>query len=205
MHLDVALTNTLVADKQGDFAANLDLEMVRTVIDLRYGVHPSGRAVLPFMNFTDLSDEDLTAIVSYLRSRPPIDHTVPANDYNLKGRVAKAFVINPRGPTKPIRARVTVGATVEYGEYVANAVANCGGCHTKRKMRTGEVEGASYAGGATLASRTSAGTTFVPPNLTPDPATGRIYAWSEDMFVARFKNAVLSSGSGPAPGPGWRC
>lgn len=38
--LNVALTNTLVRDEQ-DFTANLDLEMVRTVIALRYGVHPN--------------------------------------------------------------------------------------------------------------------------------------------------------------------
>jgi len=38
--LNTAVTNTLVADQQ-DFTANLDLEMVRTVIVLRYGVHPN--------------------------------------------------------------------------------------------------------------------------------------------------------------------
>src|SRR5215468_3267807 len=40
MDLNVALTNTLVGD-QKEFTANLDLEMVRTVIALRYGVHPN--------------------------------------------------------------------------------------------------------------------------------------------------------------------
>src|SRR5215475_12302484 len=38
--LNVALTNTLVGDQQ-EFTANLDLEMVRTVIALHYGVHPN--------------------------------------------------------------------------------------------------------------------------------------------------------------------
>jgi hypothetical protein len=38
--LNVALTNTLVGDQQ-DFTVNLDLEMVRTVIALRYGVYPN--------------------------------------------------------------------------------------------------------------------------------------------------------------------
>jgi len=36
----VALTNTLVREQQ-DFTADLDLEMVRTVIALRYGVYPN--------------------------------------------------------------------------------------------------------------------------------------------------------------------
>jgi len=39
VQVNVALTNTLDGDQQ-DVAANLDLEMVRTVIDLRYGVYP---------------------------------------------------------------------------------------------------------------------------------------------------------------------
>lgn len=38
MHLNTALTNTLVG-QQRDFAASLDLEMVRTVLDLHYGIH----------------------------------------------------------------------------------------------------------------------------------------------------------------------
>jgi hypothetical protein len=38
--LNTALTNTLVGDQQ-DFTADLDLEMVRTVIALRYGVYPN--------------------------------------------------------------------------------------------------------------------------------------------------------------------
>jgi mono/diheme cytochrome c family protein len=52
---------------------------------LRYGVHPSGRAVLPFMPFNDMTDDDLTAVISYLRSRPAIDHYVPPSDFNLLG------------------------------------------------------------------------------------------------------------------------
>src|SRR5262245_7451104 len=38
--LNVALTNTLLGDQQ-DFTVNLDLEMIRTVIALRYGVYPN--------------------------------------------------------------------------------------------------------------------------------------------------------------------
>lgn len=39
VHLNTALTNTLV-EQQQDFAARLDLEMVRAVFDLHYGVYP---------------------------------------------------------------------------------------------------------------------------------------------------------------------
>jgi hypothetical protein len=39
--------------------------------------------------------------------------------------------------------------------------------------------------------------TFVTPNLTPNPKTGHIYAWSENVFVARFKNAVPTASPMP--------
>lgn len=164
---------------------------------LRYGVHPSGRAMLPFMSFANLSDDDLTAVISYLRSRPPIDHAVPATDLNFVGRAAKAFLLEPVGPSGPVRKHVAPGPTIEYGEYLANVVANCGGCHTKRSLRTGEPVGVAFAGGQTLESHGAPGTTFVTPNLTPDPTTGHIQAWSEDVFVARFKNAVPTASPMP--------
>jgi mono/diheme cytochrome c family protein len=171
-----------------------DPELARV---LRYGVHPSGRAMLPFMPFNDMTDEDLTAVISYLRSRPAVDHLVPPNSFNFLGRAAKAFLLEPVGPTKPIRASVAPGPTIERGEYIANTIANCNGCHTKRSLRTGAAEGVTFAGGMTVESHSAPGTTFVTPNLTPDPKTGHIYAWSEDVFVARFKNGVPTASPMP--------
>jgi mono/diheme cytochrome c family protein len=171
-----------------------DREIARV---LRYGVHPSGRAMLPFMPFADLSDDDLTAVVSYLRSVPPIDHSVPASDYNLLGRAAKAFLLEPKGPTGVPPAHVEPAPTAEYGKYIANTIANCSGCHTRRSPRTGEQLGVAFAGGMTVESHTAPGTKFVTPNLTPDPTTGHIYAWSEDVFVARFRNAVATASPMP--------
>src|SRR5690242_15137368 len=145
---------------------------------LRYGVHPSGRAMLPFMPFADMTDEDLTAVISYVRTRPAVDRTVPASRFNVLGRMAKAFVLAPKGPSMPPRAHVERGPTVEYGAYLANTIANCTGCHTRRNRRTGKQEGVAFAGGMTVESHDEPGTTFVTPNLTPDPASGHIYAWS---------------------------
>jgi hypothetical protein len=33
---------------------------------------------MPWLNYTNLHDEDITAIVAYLRSLPPVKHTPPA-------------------------------------------------------------------------------------------------------------------------------
>lgn len=184
----------ITPDHETGIGRYTDPEIARA---LRYGVHPSGRAMLPFMPFHDMTDEDLTAVISYLRSRPPIDHAVPPHDINFLGRAVKAFLLEPTGPSKPVRARIERGPTIEYGEYLATTVADCSGCHTKRSERTGKPIGVAFAGGQPVESHTAPGTKFVTPNLTPDPKTGHIYAWSEDVFVARFKNAVPTASPMP--------
>lgn len=164
---------------------------------LRYGVHPTGRAVLPFMPFQNLSDEDLVAVISYLRSRPAMPHPVTAHDVNVIGRFAKAFLIEPEGPTATPPAKAPSGATIERGEYLANTVANCGGCHTDRSKRTGKPIGPAFAGGLEVEGHTEPPQTFITPNLTPHPTAGRITAWTEDQFVARFQNAVPTASPMP--------
>jgi mono/diheme cytochrome c family protein len=54
---------------------------------LRYGVGHDGRALLPFMEMQGLSDDDLLAVVSYLRTQPPVRNTVPPHRVTLLGHV----------------------------------------------------------------------------------------------------------------------
>src|SRR5262245_55361246 len=56
---------------------------------LRFGVGHDGRALLPFMEMQGLSDDDLVAVVSYLRSVPPVKNPVPPHYFNLLGKVVK--------------------------------------------------------------------------------------------------------------------
>ena len=66
---------------------------------LRYGVGHDGRALLPFMEMQGLSDEDLVAVVSYLRSQTPVRNVVPMHTYSLLGKVVRATVLSkPVGP-----------------------------------------------------------------------------------------------------------
>ena len=164
---------------------------------LRHGVAPSGRAVLPFMPFADLSDEDLTAVISFLRTMPPVRKAVAPTELNALGLALRALVMEPAGPSKPTVARVERGPTVEHGAYLANAVANCVKCHSVIDLKTGGIVGEPFAGGGKMESQ---GMTFISPNLTPDAKTGWITRWSEDDFVARFKSGSSITGT-PMP---WR-
>lgn len=170
---------------------------------LRYGVGHDGRALLPFMEMQGLSDEDLTAVVSYLRSQPPVRHEVPWHRYNLLGRVVRATVLaNPVGPrSTPLRVNPH-GPTVENGRYLVECVANCWACHTQRDYRTGALVGPHLAG-AHMPDDTNRKRTWNPPNLTSDPRSGRLAGLSEDAFVARFRLGRLYPGS-PMPWRGFR-
>jgi hypothetical protein len=65
-----------------------DAEIARV---LRYGVKGNGEAALPFIQGLDMSDEDMTAAVSYLRSLKPVENKVPKHEFNIIGRFEKPF------------------------------------------------------------------------------------------------------------------
>jgi mono/diheme cytochrome c family protein len=170
---------------------------------LRSGVGHDGRALLPFMEMQGLSDEDLTAVVSYLRSQPPVSNPVPSHKPNLLGQIVIATVLaNPVGPKEtPLKASPR-GATLENGKYLAESIALCWSCHTQRDMKTGALVGARF-GGANMPDDNNPKRTWAPPNLTSDPTTGRLAKFSEDEFVARFRQGRVIPGS-PMPWQGFR-
>jgi hypothetical protein len=49
-----------------------------------------------------MSDEDMTAVISYLRSLVPVNNPVPENNFNLLGSFAKAFMVKPAIPEQPV-------------------------------------------------------------------------------------------------------
>ena len=183
----------ITPDNDTGIGKRTDGELARV---LRYSVHADGRAVLPFMEFQTLSDTDLTAVISFLRSQAPVPHAVPAMDMRLKGKIALAFFVKPQGPrTAPPVSPPSAADAVAYGGYLVNAVMQCAGCHTDRSMTDGSDIGPRFAGGWTRVSDTDPKITLVTPNLTPDPETGRIAKWSAETFVARFRTGKLMAAS----------
>lgn len=154
---------------------------------LRFGVGTSGAALFDFMPFHNTSDEDLVAILSYLRSQPAVKNNVPKHDFNLLGKMVKAFILKPAGPVGEVSVAVKRDTSAQYGKYLANSVANCRGCHTNRDLMTGEFIGEDYAGGLKLETETDSGVySLTTPNLTPH-STGRIKGWTKEQFIARFR------------------
>ena len=179
-------SRNITPDAETGIGKFTDAEIARA---LRYGVHPDGTAVFDFMPFHNTSDEDLTAIISYLRSRPAIHNKVPKHDLNLLGNLVKAWMVKPVGPAGEVPKTIPRDTTVLYGKYLAMSVAECNGCHTKRDI-SGAFTGEPFAGGNDFDG-------FVSPNLTPD-STGRIFGWSKQNFINRFRLGKLQPKS-PMP------
>ena len=178
-------SKNITPDKETGIGNRTDAELARV---LRHGVGHDGRSILPFMEFKNASDQDLTAMISFLRSQPPVKNKVPDHEVKFPiGHIVKAFFLSPQGPTEPIKKYVTEDTTIEYGKYLATCIANCKGCHTNRSLMTGEYTGPDFAGGLIMESGINPDTTLAPPNLTQDPTTGRIYGWTFETFSDRFK------------------
>ena len=163
---------------------------------LRYGVRADGHVAVPLMEYDGLADEDLVAVISFLRSRPGVRQAVPAHELTLLGRALMAFAIVPFGPAAPPQ-RAPSGASVARGAYLALKVSACASCHTERNGR-GELVGPPFAGGQRMDVAADATKVYVTPNLTPDPATSVIGKWTEDVFVRRFRQGEQVEGS-PMP------
>jgi mono/diheme cytochrome c family protein len=124
----------LTAGHGSGVAGYTDADWVRTI---RHGVKKDGRSlmVMPSGSFWHLSDEDLGAIVAYLKSAPPVDRDVTARELRPLGTVLvglgafdgefPAAVIDHAAPRPAPPAK---GASIAYGEYMVRSF-GCTICH----------------------------------------------------------------------------
>ena len=151
---------------------------------IRHGVAPDGRALLfmPSHEFYHLSDEDLGALIAYLRTVPPVDRTVGTQSVGPIGRGLFASGLLPLVPAElidhaaPRPVAPAPGVTPEYGKYLA---VTCTGCH-----------GETYSGGPIPGAPPEMG---VPRNITPDKATG-LGDWTLADFTRALREGVSKNG-----------
>jgi len=192
-------TRNLTSDKKTGIGRYPDDLIFRM---MRHGIRPNGVVSMPIlMPFWRMADEDLVAIVSYLRTLPPVEHEVPEPEWTFMGKAIRSFaptfkpIENPEAPA----VAPPMAPTIERGEYLARYVANCVGCHTKRDMMTYEATGPEFAGGMefepwpALHKYLNVDTTLWlrTPNLTPDP-TGVLQKFkTPEEFIARFRQGRI--------------
>jgi hypothetical protein len=97
---------------------------------IREGIHKDGRSllVMPSEIFRNLSDEDVQAIVAYLRSQPAMGGPTPTNRFNLLGAlfINLADFRTAQSPVGLVTAPEP--GTPDYGRYMVDII-GCRGCH----------------------------------------------------------------------------
>jgi mono/diheme cytochrome c family protein len=195
---DAGLFGTFVArnltpDEGTGIGKLTDGQLARTI---RHGVDSRGK-LSPFMRIGvgPMSDEDLTAVISYLRAQTPVEAKRPYYDLGFIGKVVM-LDFGPRMTAVP--AHVPEGqVSALRGKYLAEGPAACVICHTPRDPMSGFTATGPLFSGENEAQEDEMNPSqeIIPPNLTPDPTTGHISSWTEDMFVARFKGGRVVKGS----------
>ena len=146
---------------------------------IRHGVDPEGKPI--FMTAvtatSQISEEDLGAIIAYLKTLPPVDHEMDGEQFTPLAKILLTAGALGKLPVETVSHEVQVtapesGATVEYGEYLAD----CPVCHGP------ELNGGSFPD-PTIKKIT--------PNLTPG---GELGAWSEEDFINAMRTGVTPSG-----------
>ncbi|MGO4330334.1 c-type cytochrome [Cupriavidus sp. 2TAF22] len=115
------------------------------VLAIRHGVNPQLRPlmVMPSEDFNRLTDEDLAAVIAYVRHMPPAPGGAAVLELPLPVRVLYGFGLMQDAAAKidhtlPPGQPVPDGVTVEHGAYVANM---CIGCH-RATLAGGKIPGA---------------------------------------------------------------
>ncbi len=128
----LAPTN-LTTGKGGVGSRYDDAHMVRAIRHaLRQDDHPL--IFMPADGYTYLSDEDVAAIVAYVRAVPPVDRDLPPTIVRPLGRILYLLGQFPMLPyemidhTRKQPAQSPPFGTPESGRYVAS-VGGCIGCH----------------------------------------------------------------------------
>jgi mono/diheme cytochrome c family protein len=175
---------------------------------MRYNVRPNGRAsVAPMMPFHNMSDEDMIAIISFLRSQPAVRHQVHENEWTVTGKVIRTISssFKPRNASvvHPPKVAPEEKPTKERGEYLARYVGNCVGCHTPLDEMTFEPSGPEFSGGSEFEPMPLPGadmkTWFRVPNITPQKGSAFMKFPDRATFVARFKSGGRQHPGTPMP------
>ena len=145
------------------------------------GVSKDGHALFPIMPYTNyrrVDKEDIYDVIAYLRTLESIENDVPAS-YSPP---PMNIIINTMPQEAAFVTKPDISDRVAYGEYLVIS-ASCADCHTPRDDKGVPLPGMDFAGGDSFEM---AGGTVYSANITPHEATG-IGAWTEEMFIARFK------------------
>jgi mono/diheme cytochrome c family protein len=152
---------------------------------VRHGVKPDGWPVfiMPSKDYNRFTQDDLDALVAYVRSLPPVSGSAAVVELSLPVQRMSGYgamedaaekIDHSLPPSRPIAA----GVTAQHGAYVANM---CIGCH-----------GVSLSGGKIPGTPPD----WAPAaNLTPGEGSALARYPDADQFVAMLRNGKRPDGT----------
>jgi mono/diheme cytochrome c family protein len=155
-----------------------DGELLRAVTQ---GVSKDGTPLFPLMpypHFGEMSEDDVHAVLAYIRSLKAIEGTVPPRELNFPLNLIVRTI--PKANT--FGRRPSPEDKVAYGKYMTDA-ALCSDCHTPIDEQGAPLPGMDFAGGMEILET---GYRVRAANITPDSNTG-IGSWTEQQFIDKFK------------------
>lgn len=156
-----------------------DEDYVRAI---RHGIDPEGKPLFmpAVVSTAHLSDQDLGAIIAYVKTVPPVDHKTNGHNFKPLGKILLAAGKLPKLPVETVSHETHVtapdaGVSVEYGEYLVNTN-DCHICHGPN------LNGGPFPDPTKIK---------ISPNLTPG---GELVSWTEAQFINTIRTGVTPGG-----------
>lgn len=166
----------------GDGGVGQEFSTEDYVRAIRHGIGKDGKPI--FMtavpSTAHLSDEDLGAIIAYLKTVPPVDHQLQGERFTPLAKILLAAGLLDKLPVEAVSHEVNVsalekGATPDYGKYLVDTN-DCRICHGP------ELNGGPFPDPTV---------TKISPNLT---SGGELGFWSEEDFLNAIRTGKTPSG-----------
>ncbi len=161
---------------------------------MQHGVSPSGSnyyPAFPYLYFSNLTTNDLSALYLYFRSIPAINkqNLTPEFPLNIWGVRKFVSLWNLMGFAAKPNLTKAGNAQLKRGQYLVNGLGHCGMCHTTVNM-FGVPKNNYYLSGGFVGG-------FWAPNINKYGLAGT----DIKELVSVLKNAVLMNNAGPLAGP----
>lgn len=149
---------------------------------IRHGIDRRGKPIFmtAVVSTAHLSDEDLAAIIAYVKSVPPVNHKILDRHFTPLARILLATGMLGKLPAEAVShdvhiAAPAVGTTPEYGKYLVDTN-DCRVCHGQ------QLNGGEYPD-PTIKK--------ISPNLTPG---GELGFWTEEQFINTIRTGKTPGG-----------
>ena len=154
---------------------------------IREGIGHDGRTLFPVMPYTQyryMSDEDLAAVVVYVKSLPPLTRELPRSAVPFP--VSRFINAVPEPIDQPVPTPDREDR-VAYGAYLVRLGA-CRDCHTPQTPEGQPIEALELAGGFVL---TGPYGTVTSGNITPSPSG--IPYYTDELFLEMMRTGMVKA------------